>query len=67
MIDELGTGGRYRTRVAVRRAMRDRDLGPPYTGGRPYGRTRRVTGNTGRHDHHTLVCRDVARYRLGWP
>ena len=47
--------------------MRDRELGPPHTDGRPYGRAKRVTSNNRRHNHHARVCRDVARYRLGWP
>ena len=60
-------GGRRVPAADVRRTMRDRELGPPHTGERPYGRAKRVTSNNRRHNRHPRVCRDMARYRLGWP
>ena len=60
-------GGRCWHPAAVRRTVRDREVGPPYPGGEPHCRAQRVAGGPGRHDRPPRVFRDVARPRLGRP
>ena len=65
--DKPVVGGRCRPFAAVRRAMRNRELGPPHAGGEPHRRAKRVAGSSRRLNHPARVYRRVARPHLSRP
>ena len=67
ILSPLRVGWRCCPPAAVRRAVRDRELGPSHSGGEPHWRAQRVYAGPGHLSHRALFFRDVAQPRPGLP